>query len=163
MICLNLSFRWSMHTIYTVHVKWPSGQQSIHVLSPLIVISCSEIQNLLFYLIAFLFFFLYCDIQTNDRHHGIMSKTDQYNNLFRHILVLICYYSTSLVSRCVYNKSLWKQKHTNLCWLAFSNKTIYSLSEGTSFCKRNKIVKFHFTNLSNLLYLSRLTVHVHSN
>ena len=153
MICLNLSLRWSMHTAYTVHVKRPSGQQSIHVLSPLIVISCSEM-------------LIYCDIQTNDRHYGIMSKTDQYNNLFQHIWVLIYYYSTSLVSRCVYNvqhNTYEKKKHTNLCWLAFSNKTIYSLSEGTSFCKRNKIVKFHFTNLSNLLYLSRFTVHVHSN
>ena len=75
-----------MHTAYTVHVKWPSGQQSIPVLSPLIVISYSEIQNFYFFkLIAFLFFFLYCDIQTNDRHYGIISKTDQYNNLFQRI------------------------------------------------------------------------------
>lgn len=41
-------------------------------------------------------FFLYCDIQTNDKHYGIMSKTDQYNNIFQHIWVLIYYYSTSL-------------------------------------------------------------------
>ena len=46
-----------MHTAYTVHVKWPLGQQSIPVLSPLIVISYSEIQNFYFLnLIAFLFF-----------------------------------------------------------------------------------------------------------
>ena len=52
---------------------------------------------------TFIFFFLYCDIQTMDSHYGIMSQTDQYNNLFQRIWVLIYYYSTSLVSRCVYN------------------------------------------------------------
>ena len=83
-----------MRMAYTVHVKRPSGQQSIHVLSPLIVISCMQWNTkfLFFYLIAFFFFFfLYYDIQTNDRHYGIMSKTDQYNNLFQHIWVLIYY------------------------------------------------------------------------
>lgn len=49
-----------------------------------------------------------------------------------------------------------KKKHTNLCWLAFSNKTIYSLSEGTSFCKRNKIVKFHFKKFIKFTVLKQI-------
>ena len=150
MICLNLSLRWSIHTAYTVHIKWPSGQQSIHVLSPLIVIFDSEIQKFFFNLIASLFFFLYCDIQTNDRHWGIMSKTDQYNNLFQRIWVLIYYYCSSLVSRCVYNTYENRNIPTFVDW-PFQIRPYIPLVRVQVSAKEIKIVKFHFTNLSRLL------------
>ena len=106
--------------------------------------------NFFFNLIASLFFFLYCDIQTNDRHWGIMSKTDQYNNLFQRIWVLIYYYCSSLVSRCVYNTYENRNIPTFVDW-PFQIRPYIPLVRVQVSAKEIKIVKFYFTNLSRLL------------